>query len=81
MQGQFDVIVEARTADRVVGRASRFGFELPWTALRQGSNWIVNVPRGHSLGPDGRGAFEVVTQDDWLRFEAVVRAALVGRDE
>jgi len=50
------------------GIAQRFGFELPWSARPDGDGWLVEVPRGHSLGLDGKGAFEIVTAGDWQSF-------------
>jgi len=58
--------------DPLCGVAQRFGFELPWTAVRDGHEWLVEVPRGHSLGPGGKGAFDVVA-DDWQGFVRAVR--------
>jgi len=65
-------ILECRTP-HARGVASRFGFELDWSATWDGRHWLVEVPAGHTLGPDGKGAFEIVTDDDWPRWVAAVR--------
>ena len=75
-ESQLDIVIEVNAAGRALGVASRYGFELPWSALHDGSVWTVEVPRGHSLGPDGKGAFEVVTDEDWPRFVGAVHKAL-----
>ena len=72
MSDELRIVVEAVQTDRAEGSATRFGFDLAWTASRDGGGWLIEVPRGHSLGPDGRGAFEVVTGDDWRGFAAAV---------
>ena len=74
MTSQLDITITSRKPLRGVAR--RFGFELTWTAVRDGAGWLVEVPRGHSLSPDGKGAFEVVTGGDWPGFEDAVRAML-----
>ena len=73
MSDELQLTVDSVGADRADGSASRYGFTLAWTATWDGAEWIVEVPAGHSLGPDGRGAFEIVTDDDWQRFVAAVR--------
>ena len=57
--------IEITSREPLRGVARRFGFELPWSATPDGDRWLIEVARGHSLGPDGQGAFEVVTADDW----------------
>jgi hypothetical protein len=77
MSSQLTVTVDAaHTADRRSGSAARFGFLLRWDATWDGAEWLVEVPRGHALGPDGKGAFEVVTNDDWPAFAAAVQRGL-----
>jgi hypothetical protein len=65
--------------ERAEGSATRFGFALGWVATWDGAEWLVEIPPGHSLGPDGKGAFEIVTDDDWKRFTAAVRREIDGR--
>jgi len=74
---QLDIVVIERTARRASGEAHRFGFSLAWQAARDG-DWRVEVRQGHSLGPEGKGAFEVVTNDDWPAFTAAVARTLQG---
>ncbi len=73
MSNELQLTVDALGPDQAEGSASRFGFDLAWTATWDGAEWIVEIPPGHSLGPDGKGAFEIVTDDDWQRFVAAVR--------
>ena len=70
MTSQLDIEITSREPLRGVAR--RFGFGLPWLATPDGDRWLIEVARGHSLGPGGRGAFEVVTSGDWPGFVRAV---------
>ncbi len=75
---QLDIVVIDREPRTARGVAGRFGFSVPWTAWSDAGAWQVEVPRGHSLGPDGKGAFELVTDDNWPAFTAAITRALQG---
>ena len=78
MSSELFLSVEAFEPNLARGTATRHGFDLGWTAAWNGSEWLVEVPPGHSLGPGGKGAFEIVTDDDWPRFVCAVQAELKG---
>jgi hypothetical protein len=68
--------IEITSKEPLCGVARRFGFELAWTAVRDGHGWLVEVPRGHALGPEGKGAFEIVTAGDWPAFARAIQRHL-----
>ena len=78
VSSELELTVDALGARRADGNASRYGFTLAWTATWDGAEWVVEVPPGHSLGPDGKGAFEVVTDDDLQRFVGAVRRVVTA---
>ena len=57
------------------GSAERLGFILPWTADGLHGMWTVSVHRAPGLGLEP-GAFDVVTDENWPRFEAAVVRAI-----
>jgi hypothetical protein len=79
MSNVLELTVNAYGAERAEGTATRFGFTLGWMATWDGVEWLVEIPPGHSLGPGGAGAFEIVTDDDWQRFVVAVRREIEGR--
>ena len=79
MPNELELTVDTFGAERAEGTATRCGFSLRWMATWDGIEWRVEVPRGHSLGPDGRGAFEIVTDDNWQRFITAVRREIDSR--
>ena len=79
MSDELQLTVDVLGPERAEGTATRFGFTLGWVATWDGAEWLVEIPPGHSLGPDGKGAFEIVTDDDWQRFVAAVRREIASR--
>ncbi len=77
MSMQLDIEVTDHAPDRARGVATRCGFTLPWSGTFDGVEWVLEVPRGHSLGPSGKGAFEIVTDHDWPRFIVAVERVIV----